>query len=88
HNNHLIFVPKLKILSLRFSYQSAKMLLASCIGRKFTISLEYSTITSIFDANALDDPQINQQFYNFLNKYRQLSITKSDAFFSGDFYLK
>ena len=88
HNNHLIFVPKLKILSLRFSYQSAKMLLASCIGRKFTVSLEYSTITSIFDANALDDPKINQQFYDFLNKYRQLSITKSDAFFSGDFYLK
>lgn len=88
HNNHLIFVPKLKILSLRFSYQSAKMLLASCIGRKFTVSLEYSTITSIFDANALDDPEINQQFYDFLNKYRQLRITKSDAFFSGDFYLK
>lgn len=61
------------------------MLLASCIGRKFTISLEYSTITSIFDANALDDPQINQQFYNFLNKYRQLSITKSDAFLVGIF---
>lgn len=88
HNNHLIFVPKLKILSLRFSYQSAKMLLASCIGRKITLSLEYTTITSIFDANALDDPLINQQFYDFLNKYRQLSIAKSDAFFSGDFYLK
>ncbi|MEB6856479.1 hypothetical protein NA898_03040 [Proteus cibi] len=88
HNNHLIFVPKLKILSLRFSYQSAKMLLASCIGRKITLSLEYTTVTSIFDANALDDPLINQQFYDFLNKYRQLSIAKSDAFFSGDFYLK
>lgn len=88
HNNHLIFVPKLKILSLRFSYQSAKMLLASCIGRKFTLSLEYTTITSVFDASALDDPLINQQFYDFLNKYRQLSIAKSDAFFSGDFYLK
>ncbi|CRL62421.1 MULTISPECIES: hypothetical protein [Proteus] len=88
HNNHLIFVPKLKILSLRFSYQSAKMLLASCIGSKFTLSLEYTTITSIFDTSALDDPLINQQFYDFLNKYRQLSIAKSDAFFSGDFYLK
>ncbi|WP_193017254.1 MULTISPECIES: hypothetical protein [Gammaproteobacteria] len=88
HNNHLIFIPKLKILSLRFSYQSAKMLLASCIGRKFTISLEYTSITSIFDASALDEPLINQQFYDFLNKYRQLSIAKSDAFFSGDFYLK
>lgn len=88
HNNHLIFVPKLKILSLRFSYQSAKMLLASCIGRKFTVSLEYTTITSIFDFDALSDPLINRQFYDFLNKYRQLSIAKSDAFFSGDFYLK
>ncbi|EEG83386.1 hypothetical protein PROPEN_04150 [Proteus penneri ATCC 35198] len=65
HNNHLIFVPKLKILSLRFSYQSAKMLLASCIGSKFTLSLEYTTITSIFDTSALDDPLINQQFYDF-----------------------
>ncbi|OAT46849.1 hypothetical protein M997_1847 [Proteus hauseri ATCC 700826] len=88
HNNHLIFVPKLKIVSLRFSTQSAKMLLASCTGRKFTLSLEYTTITSVFDAAALDDPLINQRFYAFLQKYRQLSIEKSDAFFSGDFYLK
>lgn len=85
HNNNLIFVPKFKILSILFSYQSAKMLLASCIGRKFTLSLEYSTITTIFDIAALDDPLVNQQFYDFLRKYRQLNITKSDAFFSGDF---
>lgn len=87
HNDHLIFIPKLKILTLRFSHQSARMLLANCIGHKFTVSLEYTTMTSIFDFGALDDPTINQQFYDFLNKYRQLSIAKSDAFFSGDFYL-
>lgn len=88
HDNHLIFVPKLKILTLQFSHQSAKMLLASCIGRKFTLSLEYTTITSIFDIGALDDPLISQQFDSFLQKYRQLRIAKSDAFFSGDFYLQ
>ena len=88
HNNHLIFVPKLKIISLRFSAQSAKMLLASCTGRKFTLSLEYTTITSVFDMGALDDPLINQRFYAFLQKYRQLNIEQSDAFFSGDFYLE
>ncbi len=88
HNNHLIFVPKLKIMSLRFSTQSAKMLLASCAGKKFTLSLEYTTITSVFDVGALDDPLVSQRFYAFLQKYRQLSMEKSDAFFSGDFYLK
>lgn len=86
HNNQLIFVPKLKIMSLRFSHRTAKMLLASCSGRKFTISVEYTTITSIFDIGALNDPLINRQFYAFLNKFRQLSITQSDSFFSGDFY--
>lgn len=88
HNNQLIFVPKLKIMSLRFSHRTAKMLLASCSGRKFTISVEYTTITSIFDIGALNNPLINRQFYAFLNKFRQLSITQSDSFFSGDFLLQ
>nr|MCD4592700.1 hypothetical protein [Proteus mirabilis]MCD4629813.1 hypothetical protein [Proteus mirabilis]MCD4638258.1 hypothetical protein [Proteus mirabilis] len=60
----------------------------SCSGRKFTISVEYTTITSIFDIGALNDPLINRQFYAFLNKFRQLSITQSDSFFSGDFLLQ
>ncbi|MCD4598174.1 hypothetical protein [Proteus mirabilis] len=37
---------------------------------------------------ALNDPLINRQFYAFLNKFRQLSITQSDSFFSGDFLLQ
>lgn len=88
HNNHYIFIPKLKLLSVRFSYESAKLLLASCVGREFNLSLEYSTVTSLFDMSSLEDPVVNKQFYDFIKKHRRMSISQSETFFNGDFYLQ
>ncbi|MCW7546594.1 hypothetical protein OO184_01175 [Photorhabdus sp. APURE] len=80
-----LYIPKLKLYRVNFDSTNSNFLSSCASNENVNIDFEYSSLISVLDYEALDNPEIKASFDSFINKQRKTSIEDSDDFFSGEF---
>ncbi|OCA56817.1 hypothetical protein [Photorhabdus namnaonensis] len=80
-----VYIPKLKLYRVNFDSTNANFLSSCASNENVNIDFEYSSLISVLDYEALENPEIKTSFDSFINKQRKTSIEESDDFFSGEF---
>ncbi|RAX14455.1 hypothetical protein [Photorhabdus bodei] len=80
-----VYIPKLKLYRVNFDSTNSNFLSSCASNENIYIDFEYSSLISVLDYEALENPEIKASFDNFINKQRKTSIEDSDDFFSGEF---
>ncbi|WP_323836552.1 hypothetical protein [Photorhabdus africana] len=80
-----VYIPKLKLYRVNFDSTNSNFLSSCASNENINIDFEYSSLISVLDYEALENPEIKASFDNFVNKQRKTSIEESDDFFSGEF---
>ncbi|KGM29676.1 hypothetical protein KS18_02040 [Photorhabdus luminescens] len=80
-----VYIPKLKLYRVNFDSTNSNFLSSCASNENVNVDFEYSSLISVLDYEALENPEIKASFDSFINKQRKTSIEESDDFFSGEF---
>ncbi|MBI6550411.1 hypothetical protein [Xenorhabdus lircayensis] len=83
--DQVMYVPKLKLYKIDFDRTNSEIASNCASNENVNIEFTYSTCVSLFDYQALEDPEIKTAFDHFVLKNKKSSIEDSDSFFSGEF---
>lgn len=85
--NEIVYTPKIKLYRVNFTRENSKFTSACASYEQVDISFDYIYAASVFDYEALEDPEIKAEFDAFIKKQRKAAIADADTFFNDDFPL-
>ncbi|WP_299226864.1 hypothetical protein [uncultured Psychroserpens sp.] len=80
----IVYTPKIKTYGANFDRSNYKFSLFCASYNKVDINFDYLYSASIFDYEALEDPEVKEKFEEFIKGGRKASIERSKTFFEGE----
>ncbi|WP_340619890.1 hypothetical protein [Xenorhabdus siamensis] len=85
NEEQVMYIPKMKLYKLDFDRNNSEITSNCASNETINVEFIYSSCVSLFDYQALEDPEIKTAFERFILKNKQSSIERSDNFFNGEF---
>lgn len=83
--DQVVYVPKIKLYKIDFDRTNSEVTSNCASNENVNIEFTYSSCTSLFNYQALEDHEVKTAFDKFILKNQKSSIEDSDNFFSGEF---
>ncbi|MEL6810181.1 MAG: hypothetical protein AAFP76_02475 [Bacteroidota bacterium] len=81
--DNVVYTPKIKTYGAAFDRSNYEFSLFCASYKKVNINFEYLYSASIFDYEALEDPEVKKDFDAFIQGSRKAAIGKSKTFFES-----
>ncbi|WP_299366971.1 hypothetical protein [Winogradskyella sp.] len=82
--NTIVYTPKIKTYGAKFDRSNYKFSFFCASYNRVDINFDYKYSATIFDYEALEDPEVKEKFDEFLQNRRKASIDRSKTFFDGE----
>ncbi|MCP9266900.1 hypothetical protein M5U04_01990 [Xenorhabdus sp. XENO-1] len=83
--DQVIYIPKMKLYKVNFDRSNSEIASNCASNENINVEFTYSSCVSLFDYQALEDPEIKESFDLFIRNNKKSSIENSDNFFNGEF---
>ncbi|WP_338882365.1 MULTISPECIES: hypothetical protein [Xenorhabdus] len=83
--DQVVYIPKIKLYKIDFDRTNSEVTSNCASNENVNIEFTYSSCTSLFNYQALEDHEVKTAFDKFILKNQKSSIEDSDNFFSGEF---
>ncbi|MBD2805709.1 hypothetical protein ID855_13590 [Xenorhabdus sp. ZM] len=83
--DQVVYIPKIKLFKIDFDTTNSEVTSNCASNQKVNVKFSYSSCIALFNYQALETPEVNTAFHDFIIKNEKYSIENSDNFFSGEF---
>ncbi|MBO9702239.1 MAG: hypothetical protein J7604_18665 [Sporocytophaga sp.] len=83
--DQIIYLPKIKMYSILFTRDNSAVTTSCGSYESVNINFNYQEVSSLFDYEGLENPEIKKIFEDFINGKRKAQIEDADTFFNDDF---
>lgn len=83
--NEIVYIPKVKQYKVNFSRENSKWSSSCASYEQVSIHFDYMYSSSVFDYEALKNPEIKAEFEKFITGQQKAQIEDATTFFNDDF---